>query len=100
MAPNHMPLGSLTAGRPTMKGSAALRTEVGGGDSWNGFRTGSWSNSIDVRDYTVRNVKPHTRSEDFLAGPSQRTMAVWAKLQPYFTAERKKGVLDVHNQTP
>src|SRR4029077_19114355 len=100
MAPNHMPLGSLTAGRPTMKGSAALRKEVGGGDSWNGFRSGSWSNSIDVRDFIVRNVKPYPGNEDFLAGPSQRTKAVWAKLQPYFADERKKGVLAVDTQTP
>lgn len=65
-----------------MKLSGAQKKEVGGGDSWNGFRLGSWSNSIDVRDFIVRNVKPFPGSEDFLAGPSQRTMAVWAKLQP------------------
>ena len=32
--------------------------------------------------------------------PSQRTKAVWAKLQPYFADERKKGVLAVDAQNP
>ena len=31
----------------------------------------------------------------FLVGSTARTKAVWAKLQPYFEAERKKGVLAV-----
>ena len=83
-----------------MKASAALRKEVSGGDCWNGFRRGDWNTSINVRDFIVRNVKPYPGNEDFLAGPSQRTKAVWAKLQPYFADERKKGVLAVDVQTP
>ena len=83
-----------------MKASAALRKEVGGGDCWNGFRPGDWHNFINVRDFIVRNVTPYDGNEDFLAGPSQRTKAVWAKLQPYFADERKKGVLAVDVQTP
>ena len=58
------------------------------------------STSIDVRDFIVRNVTPYAGDEDFLAGPSQRTKAVWAKLQPYFADERKKGVLAVDAQSP
>jgi formate C-acetyltransferase len=83
-----------------MKASAALRKEVGGGDCWNGFRRGDWHNFINVREFIVRNVAPYDGNEDFLAGPSQRTKAVWAKLQPYFADERKKGVLAVDVQTP
>ena len=83
-----------------MKASAALRKEADTGHCWNGFRPGDWSTSINVRDFIVRNVKPYPGNEDFLAGPSQRTKAVWAKLQPYFADERKKGVLAVDVQTP
>jgi len=83
-----------------MKGSAARRQEAASGDCWNGFRSGDWATSINVRDFIVRNVKPYPGNEDFLAGPSQRTKAVWAKLQPYFADERKKGVLAVEVQTP
>jgi formate C-acetyltransferase len=83
-----------------MKASAALRKEADTGHCWNGFRPGDWSTSINVRDFIVRNVKPYPGNEDFLAGPSQRTKVVWAKLQPYFADERKKGVLAVDVQTP
>jgi formate C-acetyltransferase len=82
-----------------MKASAALRKEVDSGDCWKGFRPGDWSTSINVRDFIVRNVTPYDGNEDFLAGPSQRTKAVWAKLQPYFADERKKGVLAVDATT-
>jgi formate C-acetyltransferase len=83
-----------------MKTSAALRKEADTGDCWSGFRPGDWQTSINVRDFIVRNVTPYGGNEDFLAGPSQRTKAVWAKLQPYFADERKKGVLAVDAKTP
>ncbi len=83
-----------------MKASAALRSEGDAGDCWRGFRPGDWTNSINVRDFIVRNATPYTGNEDFLAGVSQRTKAVWAKLQPYFADERKKGVLAVDTKTP
>jgi formate C-acetyltransferase len=83
-----------------MKAGAALRKEADAGDCWKGFQHGAWFDSIDVRDFIVRNVTPYTGDEDFLAGPSPRTKAVWAKLQPYFADERKKGVLAVDAQSP
>jgi len=83
-----------------MKAGAALRKEVDSGDCWKGFRPGSWATSINVRDFIVRNVTPYNANEDFLAAPSRRTKAVWAKLQPYFAEERKKGVLAVDAATP
>ena len=83
-----------------MKASAALRKEADAGDCWKGFRPGSWVTSISVRDFIVRNVTPYNGNEDFLAAPSRRTKAVWAKLQPYFAEERKKGVLAVDAKTP
>ena len=83
-----------------MKTSAALRTEAKAGDCWSDFQPGDWLNSINVRDFIIRNATPYAGDEAFLAGPSQRTKAVWAKLQPYFAEERKKGVLAVDAQTP
>src|SRR5258705_1249418 len=89
-----------TSGRRTMKGSAARKQEVDSGDCWKGFRPGDWTTSINVRDFIVRNVASYKGNEEFLAGPSARTKAVWAKLQPYFTDERKKGVLAVDAASP
>jgi formate C-acetyltransferase len=68
--------------------------------SWRGFKPGSWSTTIDVRDFIVTNATAYTGDEKFLAGPSKRTQAVWAKLQPYFKAEQKKGVLAVDAKNP
>ena len=53
-----------------------------------------------MRDFIVRNVTPYAGDEKFLAAASQRTKAVWAKLQPYFKEEQKKGVLAVDAKTP
>jgi formate C-acetyltransferase len=83
-----------------MKAGAALRKEADAGHCWTGFQPGAWLDSIDVRDFIVRNVTPYTGDEEFLARPSPRTKAVWAKLQPYFADERKKGVLAVDAQSP
>ena len=44
--------------------------------------------------------RPTRGDEKFLAGPTKRTKAVWAKLQPYFKEEQKKGVLAVDAKTP
>lgn len=82
-----------------MKGSAALKQDAKT-DAWRGFQAGDWTSSINVRDFIVRNVAPYAGDEKFLAGPTQRTKAVWAKLQPYFAEERKKGVLAVDAQNP
>jgi formate C-acetyltransferase len=82
-----------------MKGSAALKQDAKT-DAWRGFKPGDWSSSINVRDFIVRNVTSYAGDEKFLAAPSQRTKAVWDKLQPYFADERKMGVLAVDAQNP
>src|SRR5712672_1067559 len=88
------------SGRRTMTSGAALKKDVGTSDSWRSFEPGDWSSSINVRDFIVRNVMPYSGDEQFLAPASQRTKAVWAKLQPYFADERKKGVLAVDAKNP
>ncbi|MBX9749300.1 MAG: formate C-acetyltransferase [Roseococcus sp.] len=67
---------------------------------WRGFEQGRWTSTIDVRDFIIRNVASYTGDEGFLVGPTQRTEAVWAALQPFFAAEREKGVLDVDASNP
>ena len=69
-------------------------------DAWREFSPGAWRSAIDVRDFIACNVKPYLGDEKFLAAPSSKTKAVWAKLQPYFQEERKKGVLDADARTP
>jgi formate C-acetyltransferase len=83
-----------------MEGTAALPKNVKDERCWREFKPGNWCTTIDVRDFIVCNVTPYLGDEKFLAAPSERTKAVWAKLQPYFQEERKKGVLAVDAKTP
>ena len=62
---------------------------------WSGFSPGLWTKEINVRDFIQQNVTPYYGDGAFLAGPTERTTALWAKLQELFVEERKKGVLDV-----
>ncbi|MGZ8361538.1 MAG: pyruvate formate lyase family protein, partial [Allosphingosinicella sp.] len=64
-------------------------------DPWRGFEHGLWNKDIDVRDFIQQNVTPYYDDESFLAGPSERTKAVWDRLVALFVEERKKSVLDV-----
>jgi formate C-acetyltransferase len=83
-----------------MEGTAASSKAAKSERSWRAFAPGPWRDSIDVRDFIVRNVTPYDGDESFLTGPSERTKAVWAKLQPYFKEEQHKGVLAADAQTP
>lgn len=83
-----------------MEGTAALSKAARDEKAWRDFKPGPWRDTIDVRDFIVRNATPYSGDEKFLASPSKRTQAVWAKLQPYFKEEQKKGVLAVDAKTP
>ena len=74
-----------------MEGTAGLSKDLRDDRCWREFKNGDWCNSIDVRDFIVRNVTPYTGDETFLVGSSGRTKAVWAKLKPYFEEETEKG---------
>jgi formate C-acetyltransferase len=67
---------------------------------WRGFTGGRWQRTIDVRDFIIQNLTPYLGDETFLVGPSALTIEVWAKLQPYFQEEQRKGVLDVDAASP
>jgi formate C-acetyltransferase len=69
-------------------------------DAWAGFTTGPWADAIDVRDFIQRNYTPYEGDDTFLAGPTERTTAVWAQIAAMFPEERAKGVYDVDVHTP
>ena len=78
-----------------MKGSAALRTEVDGGDCWKGFRPGSWTTSINVRDFIVRNVTPYTGKRGLSRGAIAAHKGRLGKTAAVFRRRKKEGVLAV-----
>src|SRR4051812_46303835 len=63
-----------------------------GADPCSGFVTGLWNTEINVRDFIQLNVSPYFGDESFLEGATERTKAVWAKLEAMFPEEREKGV--------
>jgi formate C-acetyltransferase len=63
--------------------------------SWAGFISGLWQKEINVRDFIQQNYAPYESDGSFLAGATERTKRIWARLNELFVEERKKGVLDV-----
>ncbi len=64
-------------------------------DPWRSFAAGQWKERVDVREFIQKNYAPYVGDSAFLAGATERTTAVWAKLSELLKEERKKGVLDV-----
>jgi formate C-acetyltransferase len=69
--------------------------DTAGGRRVRAFNPGLWTKEIDVRDFIQENYTPYYGDGTFLAGPTERTTEIWARLQALFVEERKKGVLDV-----
>ena len=67
---------------------------------WTDFTAGDWSNAINVRDFIQTNYAPYQGDGSFLAGPTERTDALWAKVLELYAEEREKGVLDVDPSVP
>ncbi|WP_035061350.1 formate C-acetyltransferase [Andreprevotia chitinilytica] len=66
-------------------------------EAWLGFIAGEWQHKVAVRDFIQLNYSPYSGDAAFLAGPTQRTEALWAKLSELLKQERAApgGVLDV-----
>ena len=69
-------------------------------DPWEGFSTGAWRETIDVRGFIQENYTPYEGDDGFLAPASARTKALWARLGELLKQEREKGVLDVSTDRP
>ena len=76
-----------------LKESTALPQE------WQGFKPGTWTESIDVRDFIQHNYTPYSGNEEFLSGPSQRTLRLWDELKVLLKREIDNGgVLDADEE--
>ena len=68
---------------------------------WNGFVTGKWNEAVNVRDFIQKNYTGYEGTSEFLAGPTERTTALWAQVMDLFKQEREKGgVLDCETSIP
>ncbi len=75
-------------------------TTGAGPDAWRGFVSGPWQDGINVRDFIQRNYTPYDGDDSFLAGATDRTTALWARLTAMFPVERERGIYDVDADTP
>ncbi|MFF2351135.1 formate C-acetyltransferase [Kitasatospora sp. NPDC058115] len=83
-----------------MTTSQQTRTTAVAAGAWDGFAPGRWQDAVDVRDFVQRNYTPYEGDAAFLAGPTERTLAVWRRITERFPEERAKGVYDVAYDIP
>ncbi|MDF2708841.1 MAG: formate C-acetyltransferase [Nonomuraea muscovyensis] len=69
-------------------------------DAWRGFQGADWRSMIDVRAFIQANYTPYEGDASFLAGPTERTRAVWTAVSALFPEERERGIHDVDAATP
>ncbi len=68
-------------------------------EAWRGFKGTHWLDEVDVRDFIQHNYAPYDGDESFLAGPTEATDKLWARVQEYQKEERAKGgVLDIETE--
>jgi formate C-acetyltransferase len=82
--------------------TASIQTEAGQipDGPWQGFTGGRWPDRVDVRDFIQANLTPYTGDAAFLAGPTDRTRALWSRLTGMFAEERARGIYDADPHTP
>lgn len=70
-------------------------------DAWEGFTTGQWTDTIDVRNFIQLNYTPYNGDAEFLSGPTEKTLRLWDTLDStYLSVERTQRVYDVDTKTP
>lgn len=68
-------------------------------EAWRGFKGTHWTEDVNVRDFIQKNYTPYDGDEAFLAGPTEATDKLWARVQEYQKQERAKGgVLDMETE--
>ncbi len=68
-------------------------------EAWRSFKGTHWTEDVNVRDFIQKNYTPYDGDEAFLAGPTEATDKLWARVQEYQKEERAKGgVLDMETE--
>ena len=69
-------------------------------EPWQDFVPGEWMQRVDVRGFIQANYAPYLGDDAFLAGPTARTLGIWAKLTKLLKVEHEKGILDASTDRP
>ena len=75
-------------------------TESRNDHPWRGFTGQVWRDHVDVAAFIRDNHRPYDGDAAFLAGPTDRTSALWGQLASLFAEERRRGIYDVDAATP
>ena len=67
-------------------------------EMWEGFETGRWCDTVDVRDFIHKNYTPYEDDDRFLAEPTDKTKKVYAIIKDLIIKEIKEGVIDVETK--
>ena len=67
---------------------------------WNGFISGDWKNTIDVKQFIHSNYTPYEGNADFLQGATDRTKNLYSKFSDICAEEQRRGgVYDIDTET-
>lgn len=65
-------------------------------EQWNNFKSGSWEDEINVREFIQKNYTPYEGDSSFLVEPTKRTKELWNEVLDLYKKEREAGgVLDI-----
>ena len=68
-------------------------------EAWEGFEAGTWTREINVRSFIRHNFTPYDGNEEFLEGPTQNTLDLWAQVSELTKEELAHGgVLDMDTE--
>jgi len=70
-------------------------------EEWKDFKGGEWKHEVNVRNFIQKNYTPYEGSDEFLAGPTERTKKLWDIILDLYKKEKdsKGGVLEVDANT-
>lgn len=69
--------------------------------AWSGFVAGQWTTDVNVGEFIRLNRHEYTGDDQFLAGPTEATNRLWARVMELTKEERERGgVWDVDQHTP
>ena len=67
---------------------------------WNGFNKGTWTDTVDVREFIQQNYTPYTGDDSFLANATEKTTKLWNVVLDLYKKEKENGgVLDIDTKT-
>jgi formate C-acetyltransferase len=64
-------------------------------EKWYDFKTGDWTEKIDVNNFIQTNYLPYEGNEDFLVGVSKKTEKLWNQAEKLIAEEIEKGIMGI-----